>query len=135
MQTIEVRVCAIENCVEIKATYLENSQSQGVLIFLLPQGNRREEETDLRKAVYMLLNKNDIDGHFYQISGVSRGNYKVLVYNIESDGSLRPGGPATSARVNVTSGSTTGIMNPALCVFSWDLDCVISFVDGETIRL
>lgn len=107
-----MRACpAAENCVRFMTVFTANSQAQGVLILLLPQGqdgvpNSAERE---QQAIFLLLRRNDTDRMILERSGVAVGNYDVLGFDVAEDGTIFSDSPAVMDTVAVARGLRTGI--------------------------
>ena len=95
------------NCVQITVTFALYSRARGtLLILLLTHG-----QVDLTGAVFLLLRTSDSDGVVREVSGIGAGEYRALAYDIEWDGTIHSGTPATRRVVSVTQDSARNSNN------------------------
>ena len=88
------------NALGIIISYIENTSARGVLVVLLHILNGGG--VDLRRSVYLVLERVDFTSN-NNFNNITNGTYRVLTYDVESDGVLELGktSPATSQRINI----------------------------------
>ena len=72
------------NAVDLSASYVENSPALGVLFVLVLTNG--VEDMDTNQPIYLVLDR-ERSGQFMQ-ENITQGDYTVLAFDVESDGTL-----------------------------------------------
>jgi hypothetical protein len=105
VQGLTLTECTEPNCLMVEMTFSIHSQSEGALLVLLPCGVEHGPAFTAR-TLFLLLRRNATDGVWCRVTDVPVGDYQALAYDIEQDGIIHSGSPATRGAVVVSNQGT-----------------------------
>lgn len=119
VQRLETVECTQPNCIQIRVYFAVHSPAKGTLVLLLPRLDGDQQRVNVTRAIFVMLRRSASSAH--EMLSLSSGDYQALAYDIEYDGTIHSGLPATRTAVSVREGSQSNGIHTLSSAGAWSL--------------